>query len=225
MCGRFASFSSTDDIARAFAVELVLQGAAPSWNVAPTHEVSVVVEAVDEDQSAPLRTLRTARWGFVPSWATSISGPPLINARAETLVSKPSFRAAAKRHRAIVPANGYYEWTGTRAAKVPFFLHASDDGLLGFAGVYDWWRVADEWLCSVAIVTRPATDTLGHIHDRMPLVVPSDLVDAWLDPSLTSADGVDALLHSIPDPDLAPRRVGPEVGSVRNDHPGLIVPV
>jgi len=205
-------------MASAFAADLVLEEPAASWNVAPTQRIAVVRVADDE---GPQRVLSGARWGLVPSWSKEIGGPPLINARAETLTTKPAFRAAARRHRAIVPANGYFEWApGT--PKTPYFLHAPADGLLGFAGVCEFWQGPDGWLCSTAIVTRATTDALGHIHDRMPVVVPRDLVDAWLDPSLTSADGVDALLHSIPDPELTPRPADHAVGSVRNNYPGLI---
>ena len=217
MCGRFASFGSEPEVVGAFDVDEVLGYLGPSWNVAPTQSVSLVAETVVD--GAVVRQLRTARWGLVASWAKSVAGPPLVNARAETLTVKASFRAAARRRRAIVPANGYYEWLD----KTPYYLAPADGGLLGFAGVYEWWHAPDDsWLCSVAVVTRPASDALGHVHDRMPVVVPPDLRDAWLDPALTGAADVDALLAAIPVPELVPRQVGPAVGSVRNNGPELI---
>jgi len=217
MCGRYAD-PREEEIVEAFDVEAVLAHGEPSWNVSPTQVVRIVVGRAG-DAGLPgegvVRELRAARWGFVPSWAKAVDrSRPLINARAETLTAKPSFRAAASRRRAIVPARGYYEWvTGETGRKTPFFLHPGDNTILGFAGVYEWWRVpdgvdvrgaADGWLCSMAIITRPAMDSIGHIHDRMPVVVPPGLVGAWLDPGLTAVTEVGELLEALPDPVLVP---------------------
>lgn len=178
------------------------------------------------------RQLRLLEWGLVPSWAK----PPLrpvINARAETLTTKPSFRAAAAKRRCLVPANGYFEWqavAGTRG-KQPWFLSQGDgDPVMAFAGIYEAWRDAaggDDapWLLTCAIVTRFAPDALGEIHDRMPVVVPPGSWDAWLDPDLNERARVEDLLRSLPAPALMPRRVGRAVGNVRNDGPELIDPV
>lgn len=178
------------------------------------------------------RQLRLLEWGLVPSWAKTPLRP-MINARAETLTSKPSFRNAAARRRCLVPANGYFEWQapeGTRG-KQPWFLSRGDgDPVMAFAGIFEAWRdpAGGEdapWLLTCAIVTRSAPDALGEIHDRMPVVVPPDLWEAWLDPETTERDRVDDLLASIPAPALVPRRVGRAVGNVRNDGPDLIAPV
>lgn len=178
------------------------------------------------------RQLRLLEWGLVPSWAK----PPLrpmINARAETLTSKPSFRSAAARRRCLIPSNGYFEWQ-VRAGgdgKQPWFLSRGEgDPVMAFAGIFEAWRDPTggqeaPWLLTCAIVTRSAPDALGQIHDRMPVVVPPDLWDAWLDPGLTERERVNELLTSIPAPALVPRRVGRAVGNVRNDGPDLIVPV
>ncbi|MDR0945837.1 MAG: SOS response-associated peptidase, partial [Bifidobacteriaceae bacterium] len=255
----------------------------PSWNVAPTQPISLVVATLrpegaarhrpltadaathpggrptaraagrggaadagapagaavtpgEDHQGGPRRLLAAARWGLVPAWSKDpASGPLLINARSETLTAKPSFRAAAARRRAIVPANGYYEWAAAGdGPKTPFYLHPDSGGPLALAAVYEWWRAPtgvrlegfpisdDGWLCSAAIVTRPATDTLGRIHDRMPVVVPPALLGAWLDPTPAGPDEVNGLLAAFPDPALTPRRVGRAVGSVRNNRPDLI---
>ena len=220
MCGRYAD-ALEGAIVDWFDVQVVTGRKEPSRNVSPTQSVWVVVEdaAAAHRAEAPVaRELRLARWGLVPSWASAPASRPLINARAETVTAKPSFRAAAARRRAIVPAAGYYEWVGGPGGKTPFFLHAAGEPVLGFAGLYEWWRVpdglalpaaVDGWLCSATIVTRPATDGLGQIHDRMPVVVPRGLVDAWLDPGLTSLDEVDALLGAMPGPVLTPTAQSP----------------
>jgi putative SOS response-associated peptidase YedK len=165
---------------------------------------------------------------LVPRWASDpASGPLLINARSETVTSKPAFRAAAQRRRAIVPASGYYEWQAhPTGPKTPYYLTSDTGDPLGFAALYEWWRPASsadaDWLVSVTIITRAATDTLGHVHDRMPVVVPADLLDAWLDPGLTDRADVAGLLASIPDPVLVPREVSRAVNSVRNNGPDLV---
>jgi putative SOS response-associated peptidase YedK len=186
------------------------------------------------------RELRGARWGLVPSWAKDPSiGSRLINARSETITVKPSFRSAAKSRRALIPAAGYFEWQASgHGGKTPFFLHPEDEGIIALAGLYEWWRpspdlradsedpnVRPEPVVTFTVVTRAATDSLGGIHDRMPLVVPPDLWEPWLSPELNAPAAVNALIESIPDPVLIPREVGRAVGSVRNNGPHLINPV
>jgi putative SOS response-associated peptidase YedK len=190
----------------------------------------VVLERVEDER--PERQLRTARWGLVPSWAKDTSiGARMINARSETVLEKPAFRKAAARRRALVPMDGYYEWQPQEhGPKTPFFLHA--DAPLAAAGLYELWRdparAADDplrWLWSVTVITRPATDSLGHIHDRCPVLLPADRWDDWLDPSITAADEVGAMLVHVPEPHLVPREVSRAVGNVANDGPHLVDPV
>lgn len=199
----------------------------PSWNVAPTQRVRIVTGRQDG------RVMETARWGLVPVWAKDRSvASRAINARSETVLEKPTFRSAAVKRRALVPAEGYYEWQKDGTRKIPTYLHPADgQDVLAFAGLYEFWRDKDipegepgEWLMTTAILTRPAADTLGHIHDRMPIVVPPGLQDDWLDPGTTAKDDVRTLLEAIPDPDLTPRTVGAAVGNVRNNGPELITP-
>jgi len=229
MCGRYAG-PPQEPILHLFSVEAVTGFAPPSGNIAPTQTVNIVIDARQPGSTGPdsladapfTRELRTARWGLVPSWAPAIDPRRLlINARSETVTVKPSFRAAATSRRAIVPATGYYEWALEGSKKVPYFLHPPDDSILGFAGLYEWWRVPegtdltrvpaaqDGWLCSMTIITRSATDALGHIHDRMPVVVPPDMVNDWLSPLLTKRAEVDDLLGAMPDPVLTPTQKAP----------------
>jgi putative SOS response-associated peptidase YedK len=187
---------------------------------------------VDED--APVeRALRSARWGLVPSWAKDVKmGNRLINARSESVTEKRAFASAARRRRCLVPADGYYEWQRVDGRKVPYFLHR-DDHILVFAGLYELWpdpeRAPDDpdrWLWSFTVLTRPAPDALGHVHDRSPLVIPpGESRDHWLDPALTDPARVRELIAAIPDPAFEPYEVSTAVNSPRNNGPELIKPV
>jgi putative SOS response-associated peptidase YedK len=234
MCGRYASTRSDDQLVAAMAAaDVVGDALPPSWNVAPTQQVRTVLERTPREtpDAAPVRQLRTARWGLVPSWAKDPKiGNKLINARSETITDKPSFKAAAARRRCIVPADGYFEWEKRDGAKVPHFLHPEDDNQdLAMAGLYELWRPhpaegeePGEWLWSVTVLTTTAADALGHIHDRSPVVLPPELRDAWLDPTITDHDRVRDLLGQVPEPRLVPREVSTAVNNPRNNTPELI---
>ncbi|GAA5169001.1 SOS response-associated peptidase [Pseudonocardia eucalypti] len=228
-----------EDVAREFDVKVVAdESPGPSWNVAPTQSARVVLERLPskrgaEDAEGVQRMLRTARWGLVPSWAKDLKvGNRLINARSETITEKPAFKAAAARRRCLVPADGYYEWQNTEQGKVPYFLHR-DDELLAFAGLYELWPDPDRdeddpdrWLWSYTILTHPAPDALGHVHDRSPVLVPpGGLRDGWLNPELTDPAKVRELLAAMPEPGLQPRRVSNAVNSPKNNTPDLVAPV
>ena len=226
MCGRYASTRSDDDLSSLFdAVARFGDPPEPSYNVAPTDPVRIVLDRDDD------RQLRTVRWGLVPSWAKDKKiASRLINARSETVTEKPAFRKAAAKRRCLIPADGYYEWEKREGAKVPHFLHT--DGVLAMAGLYELWPDPslddddpNKWFWSTTVLTTTATDTLGHIHDRSPVVVPDDMWSAWLDPGLTDLAGVADLLQSIPEPHLTPYEVSTAVNSVRNNGPELVAPV
>ncbi len=237
MCGRFVIAGNKADLIDSFDIDESMEDdLAPSWNVAPTDTVRLVVEHLDPETGELTRRLEPARWGLIPSWATSAAvGARMINARSETVLEKPSFRTAALKRRGIVPANGYYEWRkNADGSKTPIYLHGQDELTLGFAGLYEFWRdpaTATEeqpqgsWVVSCTIITRSADDVLGEIHDRTPVIVPAELRGDWLDPRNDSKPAVRDLLAAIPDPHLVPRRVGRRVGSVRNNGPDLIEPL
>ena len=218
MCGRFAT-PDEEQIVETFDVQEVLGCAEASQNVAPTQMVSIVADRVHEGNI--VRKMRSARWGLVPSWTKALDNRNVMfNARAETVLEKPSFRTAAVRRRAIVPAWGYYEWAkNVSGPSTPYFLHPADDSIVGLAGLYEWWKVPDGvvvkgasddgWLCSVTIMTRSAADEIGQIHDRMPVVVPHGLIDEWLDPALTDPGKVEEMITAMPDPVLVPVRRSP----------------
>lgn len=234
MCGRFATTQTDDELLAVFGAREVLgEQLPPSYNVAPTQPVRVVLERApwDAPETTPVRQLRTARWGLVPSWSRDPKiGSRLINARMETITEKPSFKAAAARRRAIVPCSGYYEWTQRDGTKVPYFLHG--DGVLAMAGLYELWPNPDlpdddpnKWMWTVTVLTTTATDAAGQIHDRAPVILPPAFRDHWLDPTLTSKDDVNALLASIPEPHLDSYEVSTKVNSPRNNTPDLLTPV
>jgi putative SOS response-associated peptidase YedK len=181
-------------------------------------------------------TLRLVRWGLVPSWAKNTSGGArMINARAETVSVKPAFRSAFARRRCIIPADGYYEWQAVGKAKQPYYIYRTDGGVLAFAGIYELWRDAsvpedDEhaWYWSAAIITTDATDGMGRIHDRTPMVIAPDSWADWLDP----ANNEKELLHATMLPATSPgagglrsHPVSTAVNSVRNNGPDLVEPL
>lgn len=242
MCGRFASFADAQDLADAFVLDPLLvddvAAVTPSWNVAPTQDLRMVVErlapadgADGQDRCTAHRSLRRARWGLVPPWATDPSaGPTMINARVETLAEKAAFRDALANRRCLVPADGYYEWRAEAGRRVPYLLAAADGGLLAFAGLYEFWRdpsrAADDpsrWLVTAAIVTTAARAELAHIHDREPVMLPPGAWADWLDPCLTDPATALAVASSAPPPVTA-RPVNPAVNRVGTDGPRLLDP-
>jgi putative SOS response-associated peptidase YedK len=245
MCGRYATTASTSDLVAAFDAALAEDDAAklgtPSYNVAPTTTVPTILERAErlssdesDDEPEVRRQLRALRWGLVPSWAKDPSiGSRMINARSETLTEKPSFKRAAAKRRCILPAAGFFEWTkGEDGKKLPFFLHDPDAPILGFAGLYELWPDPgkakddpDRWWWTTTVITRPAADALGHIHDRTPVIVTPDMRDDWLDCSSGKADVARDLLAALPEPHLVPYRVSTDVNSVRNNRADLIEPL
>ncbi|MCH6470234.1 SOS response-associated peptidase [Sinomonas terrae] len=237
MCGRYVMARAVGDLVAEFDVdETLAEPLEPSYNVAPTDPVPIVLERRDRETKDLSRKLVTARWGLVPSWAKDTKGAArLINARRETVTEKPSFRKAASHRRALVPADGYYEWqkeeTAGKLTKIPNYLHAPGEGLLAFAALFENWpdpaAAADDpnrWLRTCTIITAPASDTLGHIHDRTPLIIPKDLWADWLNPEITAEGDVRSLIDAIPEPHLVPRVVSSLVNSVQNNGPELIAP-
>lgn len=238
MCGRYTSPSTGSDIAKAYGAEVRPDPAPPSWNVAPTRTVNLLVERPAE-HGGTLRQLTAARWGLVPIWSKGPGGAPLINARVETIATKPSFRTAFVKRRGVIPAvGGYYEWVPAqvdgKTIKVPSYIHPEGDGqTLSLAALYEWWADPtkeqddpDRWLLSTTIITTDATEPeIRAVHDRTPVILPADRVAAWLDPTTTDSDDIAAILTGI---ELAPmevREVSRAVNQVRNDGPDLIAPI
>ena len=191
----------------------------PRYNVAPTTVCPVLMRREGR------RILACLRWGLVPAWADDPAiGSRMINARAETAPSKPAFRGAFRRRRCLVPALGFYEWKrGT--PKRPFWIHAADGSLLTFAGLWEEWRPKEGApVRTFTVLTADAGPALRPIHDRVPVVVPPEARDAWMDAE-TPADTLAALLHHAPDDALAADEVSTLVNSPRNDGPELLEPL
>ena len=232
MCGRYVMSKATGDLLSAFdAKEVEGSPPPPSWNVAPTQDVPIIAERLDEGVID--RRLLIARWGLVPSWAKDLKiGSRLINARSESILEKPAFRKAAVKRRALIPAEGYYEWEKTPdGKKIPNYLYSEKEELLAFAGLYEFWPDPSlpeddpgRWLLSCTVLTTTAHDSFGHVHDRAPVIIPPDMYACWLDPATTDKDAIEQLLNSIPEPVLTPRIVSDRVNSVRNNGPELIEP-
>jgi len=184
-----------------------------------------------------VRELRVVRWGLVPFWAKDISiGSRLINARAETVATKPAFRRAFARHRCLLPADGFYEWEKSgdpkSPRKQPYYIRREDGGVLAFAGLYELWRDKDRpdddpdsWLWTATIITTRAEDEVGRIHDRMPMVIEPARWADWLDPTATSAEALHGLMTPAASVHLTTYPVSTEVNSVRHNGPGLIEPM
>jgi putative SOS response-associated peptidase YedK len=246
MCGRYASSRRPEDLAEEFEIdqakvtETLVDAPAPDFNVAPTKEVYAVVTRPPMSEEPPERQLRVLRWGLVPFWAKDPAiGNRLINARMETIAEKPAFRHAFAKRRCLLPADGYYEWYPTeqrtkagKPVKQPFFIHPSDGSVMAMAGLYEIWRDptrADDdpqryrWTCTV--LTTSAEDSLGHIHDRMPLLVERDRYAAWLDPERTDPDGLRELLVPAAPGRLEAYPVSTQVNNVRNNGPELVEPL
>ncbi len=243
MCGRYASSRQPEDLVEEFDIRnSELPRLEPDWNVAPTKEVYAVVERPPsgEKESAPERQLRVLTWGLVPFWAKDPKvGNKMINARMETVAEKPAYRRAFEKRRAILPADGYFEWYPTeeltkagKPRKQPYFIRPADGGVLAMAGLYEIWRDPDKdeddptrfrWTCTV--LTTTAEDSLGQIHDRMPLMLSPERYDAWLDPRNNSKDDLLALLEPAAPGRLEAFPVSKLVSNVKNNGPELVDPL
>ena len=243
MCGRYASARKRVELLEEFRIERdrVTEPLDPDFNVAPTKPVYAVMtrapRTAEPGADGPARELRVVRWGLVPSWAKDPSmGGRLINARAETVDSKPAFRKAFARRRCLLPADGYYEWQpgqlDGRTVKQPYYISRADGGPLAMAGIYELWRdrgVPDDheqaWLWTAAIITTNAPDELGQIHDRMPMIIGADSWADWLDPASDDPADLRALLAPAVSGGLVWRPVSTEVNSVRHNGAQLIEPI
>jgi len=218
MCGRYELHTHPAAIALAFALPappLMV----PRYNIAPTQQVPVVRLTADG-----ARECVDMRWGLVPRWAKDPSiGVKMINARAESVADKPSFRNAFRRHRCLVPADGFYEWRVTGSGKRPVHIGRKDGATFGFAGLFERWLAADgAVLDTCTILTTHANDLLRPLHERMPVIVAPEHYARWLDAA--NVEVMD-LLAPYPSEVMTWHAVSMRVNAVRNDDPALIAPV
>jgi putative SOS response-associated peptidase YedK len=223
MCGRYSITTPVEAMRGLFGFAGPGLNLQPRYNAAPTQELPVVRRVADGEA----RELVLLRWGLVPSWAKDIKiASRLINARAETVAEKPSFRSAFRRRRCLVPADGFYEWKKAAAGgqKQPFRIRLPDGGPFAFAGLWERWQPeGGEAVESFTIVTTEAAPAIHDIHARMPVILPTADYRSWLDPAATS-DDLGALLRPYEAP-LEADPVSTAVNNVRNDTPDCLEPV
>jgi putative SOS response-associated peptidase YedK len=226
MCGRFVSASPPDQIARYFdAVHSGEHALDPNYNVAPTHDVYAVL--VD----GGTRRLETLHWGLVPFWAKDPSaGNRMINARSETLATKNAYKRAFRKHRCIIPADGFYEWKAVpgQKQKQPMYIHRPDGEPMAFAGLWEVWRNPDvpgEELHSCTVITTAANEKMAAVHDRMPVMLPPSSWETWLDPTVDDLDLLGRFLVPAPPELIELYPVSTEVNNVRHQGAHLIDPV
>ncbi|MGB3301835.1 SOS response-associated peptidase [Gordonia sp. (in: high G+C Gram-positive bacteria)] len=244
MCGRYAV--TTDPAKLAAEIDAVNEVAdeavRESYNVAPSTTVMTVVSRHEHGHpdDDPVRRVRAMRWGLVPSWTKELGkGPLLFNARAETLAEKPAFRSSLPGKRCLVPMDGWYEWkpgplgANGKPTKIPFFMSPADGTRLFMGGLWAAWRPAEaraagddsQWVSSTTIITTDAVGKLTDVHHRMPLIMPFEYWEAWLDPG----HAADPVLLAPPASNLVDaitiREVSPLVNRVSNNGPELLEPV
>lgn len=190
----------------------------PRYNIAPTQPIHIV-----RTGAAGARELVLVRWGLIPVWAKEPAKfSTLINARSETALEKPSFRSAMRHKRCLIPATGYYEWTGEKGHKRPHLFQRPGGALFAFAGLYDCWLGADgSEIESAAILTVAANTMASAIHDRMPAILPSEHFDVWLDCRRNEGREVAPLLRPPPEDALEVFEVDRALNNPRNDGPEL----
>lgn len=224
MCGRFVQ-KDLKDLAEAFDArlrhDLSPRMLAPRYNIAPTAEIGVI--GLDR---AGNRSVTAMRWGLVPAWAADTTGAArMINARSESAADKPSFREAWQKRRAVIPADGFYEWPQKGDRKQPWYVARGDGRPLGFAALWEVWRGGgDGPLFTCCILTAPANDEMARIHERTPvMLMEEDAVERWLSPD-TPEIGRHGMMRAPAAGTLHLRPVTPLVNAVRHDGPELLAP-
>ena len=222
MCGRFTLFEPDKVLAKEFGVS-AFAPRSPRYNIAPSQPVT----AVRVTPTGSGREIVLLRWGLIPSWSKDPAiGNRLINARAETAQEKPSFRNAFKRHRCLIPTNGFYEWQRLERGKQPYFVRMRDDRLFAFAGLWDRWESPDKDVIETCtILTTTSNAVLAPIHDRMPVILPPGEYARWLDPSLKDTDSLTPLLVPFPPEEMLAYPVNPRVNTPSTDDKECIAPL
>jgi putative SOS response-associated peptidase YedK len=224
MCGRFTlTRQQREQLAREIGVEVdeIPPDYKPRFNMPPTDPFFIVRLRLEE------RFVQPARWGLVNSWAKDAKrAASQINARVETLTRSPAFRDAFRERRCAIPADGFFEWRGAGAEKQPIWFHKPDGRLFFFAGLYESWQQSPgNWQRTFTIVTTEANGLIAPIHDRMPVILPDDRVDEWMDPRREDLEALQELLAPAPEGSLIGTPVSQRVNSVKNDDPACLEPV
>jgi len=218
MCGRYFLHSTADKLTRLFG-EMPVPWLEPRYNIAPTQPVPIVRQNARGEREMVL-----VRWGLVPSWS---KGPDsrysMINARAETVASKPAYRNAFRYRRCLIPADGFYEWRPGAGGKQPMVLRAADERVLALAGLWEHWQDADgNELESCSILVQAANEQVGRVHDRMPVIIDPGSFDLWLDIHSQRPPPLETLLVAQQPPLFEIYPVSRAVNSPANDQATLI---
>ena len=224
MCGRFSQFSSLEIIQQTFSVETAMFEETPNYNVAPTQKILAIIKQEDKNK------LEYLHWGLVPFWAKDISiGSRMINARAETVASKPSFRNAFKKRRCLIPADGFYEWKGEKGDKQPYYIFTPFGEPFAFAGLWETWtdKESDEESVykSCTIITTVASESIREIHNRMPAILDPKYHGKWLDAEIQDPKELETILQDGIILDMISYPVSTLVNSVKNNDPYCIKPI
>jgi putative SOS response-associated peptidase YedK len=218
MCGRYTLATPVNSLAEQFHIDEYPTDLSSSYNVAPTQEVAAVLV---EDEK---RRLEMLRWGLIPSWADDPSiGNKMINARAETVSEKPSFRTPFKHRRCLILSDGFYEWQRTPDRKQPYYIHMKDGTPFAFAGLWESWRDGEE-IRSCTIITTEANELVGEVHHRMPVILPPEDYGLWLDPEFEEKEALTSLLRPYKSGDMEAYPVSRRVNSPSNNAPACIEP-
>jgi putative SOS response-associated peptidase YedK len=222
MCGRFTLTVDPAQLQDAFPGVDIGPGPAPRYNIAPTQPVAVIANNASDK-------LDYFVWGLIPSWAKDPEiGSRLINARADTLAEKPSFRSAYRRRRCLIPASGFYEWKpepGSKS-KTPMYITLATGKPFAFAGLWEFWQSPDgSQVLSCTIITTEPNELMAEIHNRMPVILPAEAYSLWLDPNERRPDELDGLLKPYPAAEMVAYPVSRQVNSPQNDTAELILPV
>jgi putative SOS response-associated peptidase YedK len=223
MCGRFVGFRKLEELEKYFPIDRSNVKAAANYNIAPSQEVLALIRRDKKN------VLDLFHWGLVPFWAKDVSmGNRLINARAESVASKPSFRAAFAKRRCLILADGFYEWKSAKGKKQPFYLTLPDETPFGFAGLWETWDnkgKADHTYRSCTIITKPASESVRPVHHRMPVIVSPEKYAAWLDPDNQDAGELGDILQNWTISDLRSQPVSKQVNNARNNEAANIKPL
>jgi putative SOS response-associated peptidase YedK len=221
MCSRYSLTSPPESVRAIFAYRDTPNFPA-RYNIAPTQDIGVV--CLDDDGT---RRFRMMRWGLLPPFVRDPrAGPPMINARAEGIATRSAYRRAFAERRCLIPADGFYEWTGPKDARRPFLLRPRQGGPIAFAGIWERWRDRQGGeIDSVAIITCDANAAVAPLHDRMPVVLAPEDYEAWLDCKNTLADLAQDMLRPAPDDLLEAVEMHPKINDSRREEPGIQQPL
>lgn len=221
MCGRYTLSSPADLVADLFDLDEEIE-LSPRFNIAPTQEAAVVRASGETAK----RRLDHLRWGLVPAWAKDpATGNRMINARAEGVAEKPSFRSSFKRQRCLVVADGFYEWQRRPGGKRPYYFHLKDRQPFGFAGLWERWTKDErDPLETFTIITTEPNDLVASVHQRMPVILRPEDYRQWLDPIFSERKTLQSLLRSYPSVEMEAFAVNTWVNSPAHDDPSCVTP-